>query len=122
MVARLNDVTAVSVHLGLNAAERGGQVTQLLEILDGVGEPVVIGGDLNAHPDDASPARIAASYPDVWTSVGEREAGTFPASGPTARIDFLLVGPGVEPLRAWTAGGAVSDHLMVVADLRITEV
>jgi endonuclease/exonuclease/phosphatase family metal-dependent hydrolase len=82
---------------------------------------VVIGADLNAHPGDASPARIAASYPDVWASVGEKETGTFPSSMPTARIDFLLAGPGVRPLRAWTAGGTVSDHLMVVADLQIDE-
>jgi endonuclease/exonuclease/phosphatase family metal-dependent hydrolase len=121
LIARLGDVMAVSVHLGLNAAERRGHVSQLLEILRGVDEPVVIGADLNAHPGDASPARIAASYPDVWASVGEKEMGTFPSSMPTARIDFLLAGPGVRPLRAWTAGGTVSDHLMVVADLQIDE-
>ena len=42
----------------------------------------------------------------------------FSVIAPTARIDYLLVGPGVRALRAWTAGGTVSDHLMVVADLR----
>ena len=82
---------------------------------------MVVGGDLNAHPDDASPARIAASYPDVWANVGEGGGSTYPASEATARIDYLFAGPRVQPLRAWTVGGEVSDHLMVVADLQIDE-
>jgi endonuclease/exonuclease/phosphatase family metal-dependent hydrolase len=44
---------------------------------------------------------------------------TFPAETPAARIDFLFVSPALEPLRAWTVGGAASDHLMVVADLSV---
>jgi len=82
---------------------------------------VVVGGDLNTHPEDGSPARIAASYPDVWTHVGEGVGSTYPSSAAAARIDYLFAGPAVRPLRAWTAGGTVSDHLMVVADLLIGE-
>jgi endonuclease/exonuclease/phosphatase family metal-dependent hydrolase len=123
LIARLDDVTGVSVHLGLKSTERGRQVTQLLEILRGIDEPVVIGGDLNAHPEDASPVRIAARYPDAWTHVdggeGQDHGWTFPSDMPTARIDFLLVSAALEPLRAWTVGGSASDHLMVVADLSV---
>lgn len=119
VIARLDDVMAVSVHLGLNGAERGVQVAQLLGTLRDIDEPVVIGGDLNAHPEDASPARLSASYPDVLTDLGGGETSTFPSSLPTARIDYLFASQALQPLRAWTAGGAVSDHLMVVADLRL---
>lgn len=123
LIARLNDVTTVSVHLGLESAERGRQVTQLLEILRGIDEPVVIGGDLNARPEDASPARIAASYPDAWTHVdggeGQDPGWTFPSDMPSARIDLLLASAAIQPLRAWTIGGTASDHLMVVADLSL---
>ena len=77
-----------------------------------------MGADLNALPDDAGPRSLAAQLTDVWEWVGEGDGATFPAVAPTARIDYLLVGPGVRALRAWTAGGTVSDHLMVVADLR----
>ena len=121
LVARLGDITVVSVHLGLDRAERARHVKQLLDTAREAEGSVVIGGDLNAHPSDASPARIAASYPDVWTSVGEREAATYPASGPKARIDYLFGGTGIQALRVWTAGGTVSDHLMVVADLRVDD-
>jgi len=127
LIAHLDGVAAVSVHLGLGGAERGRHVEQLLEILRRIDEPVVVGGDLNAHPEDAVSATIAAVLPDVWTRVGESDGQdhgqnhgrTFPSSVPTARIDYLFTGPGVQPLRVWTAGGTVSDHLMVVADLRV---
>ena len=121
LIARLDDVTAISVHLGLESAERARHVPQLLEILRDVEQPVVVGGDLNVRPEDASPARIAASYPDVWTGVGEGGGSTYPSSDATARIDYLFAGPAIRSLRAWTVGGTVSDHLMVVADLRISE-
>jgi endonuclease/exonuclease/phosphatase family metal-dependent hydrolase len=123
LIAQLEDITAVSVHLGLEGAERGRHVGQLLEILRGIDEPVVVGVDLNAHPEDAVSATIAAILPDVWTRVGgsdgQDHGRTFPSSMPTARIDYLFTGPAFRPLRAWTAGGTVSDHLMVVADLQV---
>jgi endonuclease/exonuclease/phosphatase family metal-dependent hydrolase len=117
LIARCEDVVAVSVHLGLQGPERGRQVDQLLELLERLPGPVVLGGDLNARPDDASPARIAASYPDAWSRAGEGDGWTFPAHAPVARIDFVHTSEAIRSLRAWTAGAAVSDHLMVVADL-----
>ena len=119
LIARLDDLTAASVHLGMAGPERGRHVEQLLEILGRGDEPVVIGGDLNASPDDAVPARIAEGYPDVWTRAGDGQGSTFPSHEPSARIDFLFASPAVEPLRAWTAGATVSDHLMVIADLQL---
>jgi endonuclease/exonuclease/phosphatase family metal-dependent hydrolase len=119
MIARLEGITAVSVHLGLEGAERGRHVEQLLEILRGIDEPVVVGGDLNAYPEDAVTATIAAVFPDVWMRAGKGDAMTFPSSVPTARIDYLFTGPALQPLRVWTAGGTVSDHLMVIADLQV---
>jgi endonuclease/exonuclease/phosphatase family metal-dependent hydrolase len=127
VIARLEDITAVSVHLGLEGAERGRHVEQLLEILRGIDDPVVVGGDLNAHPEDAVSATIAAILPDVWTRVGgsdgqdhgQDHGRTFPSSVPTARIDYLFTGPAFQPLRVWTSGGTVSDHLMVIADLQV---
>lgn len=119
LIARLDDVTAVSVHLGLDRAEREGHVEQLLDIVREIESPVVIGGDLNARPADAAPGTVAAGVPDAWAAVDAGEGYTFPSHAPTARIDYLFADPTVQSLRAWTAGGTVSDHLMVVADLRM---
>ena len=121
LVARLGDLTAVSVHLGIAGPERGRHAQQLLEILGSIEEPVVIGGDLNAHPDDTMRVAIAKRYPDVWEGArdGQDQGKTFPSDELVARIDYLFADPAVPPLRAWTAGGTVSDHLMVIADLQV---
>ena len=119
LIARLDDLTVVSFHLGMAGLERGRHVEELLENIGRADEPIVIGGDLNAHPEDAVSSRIAASYLDVWTRAGNGEGSTFPSREPSARIDYLFTGPAVKALRAWTAGGAISDHLVVVADLQV---
>jgi endonuclease/exonuclease/phosphatase family metal-dependent hydrolase len=110
--------TAVSSHLGLDGPERGRQVTELRSLLEHATPRTVVGADLNALPDDPGPRSLAEQLTDVWGQVGEGDGETFPAAEPAARIDYLFVGPGVRALRAWTAGGTVSDHRMVVGDLR----
>ncbi len=50
---------------------------------------------------------------------GQGHGRTFPSSVPTARIDYLFAGSAFRPLRVWTSGGTVSDHLMVIADLEV---
>jgi endonuclease/exonuclease/phosphatase family metal-dependent hydrolase len=118
LVARLGDrLAAVSVHLGLRGPERGRQIGELLSLLEGSADLFVLGGDLNALPGDAGPARLARMATDCWVTAGEGPGPTFPSTDPTARIDYVFVGHAVQPLRAWTAGATVSDHLMVVADL-----
>jgi endonuclease/exonuclease/phosphatase family metal-dependent hydrolase len=128
LIARVDDVTVISVHLGLERGERERHVELLLDLLRRIEAPVVVGGDLNAHPEDAVPALISASFPDVWIRVGDRNGEgrgrdrgwTFPSHEPRARIDYLFTSPAAQPLRVRTAGGRVSDHLMVIADLRLS--
>jgi len=68
---------------------------------------------------------LAKRYPDVWEGArggqehGQDHGSTFPSDEPVARIDYLFADPTVRPLRAWTAGGTDSDHLMVIADLQV---
>ena len=92
----------------------------------GIDEPVVVGGDLNAHPEDAVTATIAAVLPDVWTRVGGsdgRDHGQGQEGRSLVRADrsdrLPLRGFGLPAARVWTSGGTVSDHLMVIADLEV---
>ena len=121
LVAVLDDLIAVSVHLGMAGPERGRHAEELLELVDAADGSIVIGGDLNAHPDDTMPTAIARRYPDAWeaTRDDQEQGNTFPSDGPVARIDYLFAGLALRPLRAWTAGGTVSDHRMVIADLQL---
>lgn len=111
--------TAVSVHLGLRGPERGRHVEQLTEMMEGSSSSFVIGADLNALPEDPGPAAVARWAMDSWAAVGEGTGATFPSPEPTARIDYLFVGPTIRPLRAWTVASTTSDHLMVVAELEM---
>ncbi|MGH2680666.1 MAG: endonuclease/exonuclease/phosphatase family protein [Actinomycetota bacterium] len=120
LVARLADpLIAVSVHLGLRGPERGRQIGELVSFLEGAADGFVLGGDLNVLPEQAGPARLAGVATDCWVAAGEGPGPTFPSTDPTARIDYLFVGHAVQALRARTAGATASDHLMVVADLRV---
>ena len=89
---------------------------------------MVIGGDLNATPDERAMRWLADRYWDVWAAVAPRHAaggsgGTFPALDPSARIDYLFASAG---LRVTSAGVPVraaeaSDHLPVVAELEVED-
>jgi endonuclease/exonuclease/phosphatase family metal-dependent hydrolase len=122
LIAQIDEgLSVVSVHLGLSGSDRGRHIQQLVGVAGGSSKRFVIGGDLNALPTDPGPRMLAARATDCWHAVGHGEGHTFPSHAPAARIDYLFAGPAIQPLRAWTAGGTVSDHLMVVADLRMDD-
>jgi endonuclease/exonuclease/phosphatase family metal-dependent hydrolase len=122
LVAQIDEgLSVVSVHLGLSGSDRGRHIQQLAGVARGPSKRFVIGGDLNALPGDPGPESLGAVATDCWDAARQGEGYTFPSHAPAARIDYLFAGPAIQPLRAWTAGGTVSDHLMVVADLRMDD-
>jgi endonuclease/exonuclease/phosphatase family metal-dependent hydrolase len=114
-------VSVLSVHLGLDRSERAQHVEQLVAMLEGSVGTFVVGGDLNTLPGDPGPSSLAGLASDCWEAADEGSGATFPSNAPAARIDYLFAGRAFRPLRAWTAGGTVSDHLMVIAELALTE-
>ena len=108
---------AVSVHLGLRGPERGRHIEHLAELIERSSSRFVIGADLNALPEDPGPAAVARWATDCWAEVGEGTGATFPSPDPTARIDYLFVGPAIRALRAWIVASTASDHAMVVAEV-----
>jgi endonuclease/exonuclease/phosphatase family metal-dependent hydrolase len=114
-------LSLLSLHLGLTGSERAHHIAQLVAMLEGSSGTFAVGGDLNALPGDPVPSSLTGVASDCWEAVGEGTGATFPSHAPVGRIDYLFAGPLMRPLRAWTAGGTVSDHLMVVAELALTE-
>ena len=112
-------MTLVSTHLDLRPKRRLDQARQLRSALHDIDTPVVIGGDMNGHPSDPAVEALTERYDDAWRAAGEGEGFTMPAELPTARIDFLFVGPVLRPLRAWTVPSTASDHVMVVAEVEL---
>jgi endonuclease/exonuclease/phosphatase family metal-dependent hydrolase len=114
---------AVATHLGLRPVERIAHARELVGLLGPVGHPVIVGGDLNERPDGRASAIIAERLRDAWLVGGDRGGETFPASAPTARIDYLFVS---EPFRvervlvpADDRASRASDHRPVVAELTV---
>jgi endonuclease/exonuclease/phosphatase family metal-dependent hydrolase len=116
---------AIAVHLGLHPLERIHSVEELSDLARGLSGPVLIAGDFNELPDGKAVAFLAKRYWDAWLLGGDVSGETFPASDPTARIDFLFVSEGVGALRVIVPPGPdarlASDHLPVVAELRLPE-
>jgi endonuclease/exonuclease/phosphatase family metal-dependent hydrolase len=117
-------IDVVSVHLDFaSAAVRGRQVQRMLEVLEGRGRPLVVMGDFNAgwrDPDSAvrrltEELGLAAYEADAVS--GEPGVYTFP--GGRARLDWILVSPELSFERYAVLPDVVSDHLAVVADLRV---
>jgi endonuclease/exonuclease/phosphatase family metal-dependent hydrolase len=119
-------VTVVSVHLGLDAAERVRHARLVLDRLPEIGPaPYIIAGDLNEPPDGPAWQVFDAVVRDVAPGGGT----TFPARAPRRRIDGLFASVGVVVQSARVVGVAdgidpadlvaASDHLPVVAELLI---
>jgi endonuclease/exonuclease/phosphatase family metal-dependent hydrolase len=119
-----SEFTAVSIHLGLLPAERKRHAGELVDLLEGVRAPTILGGDLNDRPQGAAPALLSKVLWDVWLRVGESTGESFPSTGPKARIDYLFVSDDVRPLKALVPAGeafaAASDHLPLIAELAIS--
>jgi len=142
-------VWAVSIHLGLAPTERNAHVHELTDLCAGLaGGPVVIGGDLNATPDERAVRWLADRYWDAWATMatggpngdggpkradeeaaragaGPANAGgeTFPGRDPTARIDYLFASAGLRVVSARVPVRAeeASDHLPLAAELEVED-
>ncbi len=124
-------LTAVSVHLPLRQRERVDHSRRVLARLRALSTPpYVVAGDLNELPGGPSWTALAELVHDVVASQVGEPGATYPARAPRLRIDAVLLSDAVAVDRLRVAGRedglgddvlqAASDHLPLVADLRIT--
>jgi glycerophosphoryl diester phosphodiesterase len=100
-----------------SAVERRAQTERIVELLRPARGPVVLTGDLNARPDAPELAPLWPRLADAWPRGGEGDGFSYPSSGPTARIDYVLTTRDVDVEAARTLPSPASDHQQVVADL-----
>ncbi|MBI4259719.1 MAG: endonuclease/exonuclease/phosphatase family protein [Actinobacteria bacterium] len=117
---------ALSAHLGLVAAERRRHAEELTDLVASLPGPAVVGADLNEAPDRPAARWIGDRLFDAWAAGGDDGGGeTFPASGPTARIDYLFSTGEIRVERARVLDGPdvtrASDHRPVVVDVRAVD-
>lgn len=114
-------VTVVSVHLDSgDSASRMRQVDALVALISKRNRPWVILGDLNSTwADESDAVRRMCEELGVRPARSDSERRpTYPASSPHKSIDWILVSPEIEVLRAEVLAEAVSDHLAVSAVVR----
>ena len=79
---------------------------------------VVVMGDFNGTANDRSLAPLTYGLRSAQGAAGYGFGFTWPAKFPMARIDHIMV-RGVVPTKAWVMKSTGSDHLPVVAEIRI---
>jgi len=115
-------VDVVSIHLDFLAARvRRRQVEQLVDRFAGSRRPLVVLGDFNCEWGERKRSFEALAR-ELRLRPFELGAGpTFPSWRPLVRLDWVLVSPELEFVRYRTLADRLSDHLGVVAELRLRE-
>jgi Endonuclease/Exonuclease/phosphatase family len=118
-----DDVAVLSTHLTYaGTGQRRNQADTLAKIVDGLGGPAVLLGDLNAPIDAPELAGIATSFDDAFAAVGVPRGDPRRASSGPVAIDHVLTRRlTVEACHVQLDAGDASDHLPVVATLRQSE-
>ena len=75
------------------------------------GRSLVVGGDLNATPDDPGLAALRdAGFRDAWLECGSGDGFSYPADTPVKRIDYLWLSGSLRCASARVLDSRVSDH------------
>jgi endonuclease/exonuclease/phosphatase (EEP) superfamily protein YafD len=92
---------------------------QLGRVLDGLSEmrvPILVGGDFNVPPDQASMVALGARYRFAFEDSGWGYGYTRPTQYPWFRIDHILASPEWSFTRCWVGPDVGSDHLPLIAE------
>lgn len=82
--------------------------------------PVILVGDFNTLPGTPTHEKIKRFLTDTWEVVGVGPGLTIPVTKPSKRIDYIFVSrETVEPVKMEVLHSIASDHLPVVAELRL---
>lgn len=115
------EVDVVSVHLDfLRPALRYQQILQMVEVLKERRRPRILLGDLNCSlHHERQTWNLFEDLLDLTAWAPERDLPTFPVQRPSRRIDWILASSQLEFADYRTLRTPLSDHLGVVADLRL---
>ena len=112
----------ICCHLSLDRQRRLAETERVLDIVNRLRGPLVVGGDLNETPDGPVWQRFARAG---FVDHGSQRDRTYPANDPAKRIDALLVRGTVDVLSHGVPDldpallAAASDHLPLIATLRL---
>lgn len=101
--------------------ERRMNVEELKAIVAAAGTmPVILVGDFNATPDRPTIRNLKAFLADTWELAGQGNGFSIPVKKPAKRIDYIwITRESVQPLRLEVLHSEASDHLPILAELRL---
>lgn len=116
-------IDVVSLHLEpIVRSVRRQQIELLTRTLVQRDAPLVVLGDFNCSwEEDAAQFRPLVRKLELSPYQPYRKAPTYPARRPWRRLDWVLISPELEFIGYRTSPHAVSDHLPVIADIRLRE-
>ncbi|HUW95619.1 MAG TPA: endonuclease/exonuclease/phosphatase family protein, partial [Anaerolineae bacterium] len=112
-------ITFFSVHLGLNPQERERQLDELLVYTAHATTPKALVGDFNANPDSHEIERVLEQLDWAFAVAGTGTGYTSPADAPQETIDYVFVSPDIQVISAEVLSSLASDHLPVLALVRL---
>lgn len=115
-------VDVVSIHLDFLAERvRRRQVEQLVDRFSGSGRPLAVLGDFNCELGERKRSFDLLAHELRLRPVERGGAPTFPSWRPLMRLDWILISPELEFVRYRTLEDRLSDHLGVVAEMRLRD-
>jgi endonuclease/exonuclease/phosphatase (EEP) superfamily protein YafD len=78
-----------------------------------------VAGDFNNPPRGVLYRRMSVQLSDSFRAAGGGFGYTFRSDFPAMRIDYIWCAPGVRVVRCRTVRSRASDHLPVIADIRL---
>jgi endonuclease/exonuclease/phosphatase family metal-dependent hydrolase len=117
------EINFLVTHLSLNRAVRNTQIQQLKRYLGLLENEVILVGDFNSTPQDGEIMLIERELREVVKELGNRKIYTFrKLDGSKVQIDYIFVSPEVTASQVYTINSRASDHLPLVAYIRIKDI
>ncbi len=99
--------------------KRGVQADMVYDAISKSPYPSLICGDFNDVPNSYTYFHIRQNWQDVFLQKGFGIGRTFISLAPTLRIDYILTNENFEVKQFDMVDEALSDHIMLLADLRL---
>jgi hypothetical protein len=81
--------------------------------------PLIIGGDFNTSNRKMMDQVIGTSVKNTFDTAGKGWPATFMSQFPLIRIDHILASPEMQPVQNFAVRTRSSDHMIVVADIKL---
>lgn len=95
------------------------QAQEVLDYIEAIGLPTILGGDFNGTPAAPLGQVLASRLEDAFKLKGRGYGYTFPSKFPLTRLDRVLLTKGLAQIATFSLVDVGSDHLALVLDIRL---